>query len=180
MTTYTPSLCRACTRLRQPADGLTHCAAFPDGIPFEIIGLGGDHREPVDGDHGLRFDQADTDTARWMFDEWQRTRAAAADINTDTSPDLARSFAAGLADTILSRGVDTHPGGEALRKYWTRDPEGLAKWATHPHPWSTLYRHLIKYLKNPERTARVTETWYRLVFGGPSGWRKGKNPVGPG
>lgn len=75
--------------------------------------------------------------------------------------------------------ADVSPG-ERLKRYWTRDPEGLAKWARNDHPWRTLYRHLIKYLKDPNRTARVTESFYRAVFGGPSGWRRGKNPTGPG
>ena len=77
---------------------------------------------------------------------------------------------------------DFHPGdgdGLRLQHYWTRGP-GLAKWATHPHPWSTLYRHLIKFVKKPDFAARLTETYFVLVFGYHSGSRKGKNPVGPG
>ena len=181
MTTYTPSQCRACTRLRQPADGLTHCEAFPGGIPFEIIGLGGDHRQPVDGDHGLRFDQSDTDAARWMLDEWQRVHDTAADTDTDAeaeSTPLARSFAAGLADTILSRGVDTHPGGEQLKHYWTKG-KGLAKWINHPHPWTALRNHLVKYV-GPERANRIASEWFHEATGLWPGERKGSNPVGPG
>jgi hypothetical protein len=52
------------------ADRVT-CDAFPEGIPAEIA-LGGDHREPVDGDHGLRFKLADTDEARREFERWVR------------------------------------------------------------------------------------------------------------
>jgi hypothetical protein len=69
VTTYLPSLCRACTRLDQGGD-TARCEAFPDGIPFDIIGLGGDHRTPVEGDHGLQFSPADTEAARAMLEQW--------------------------------------------------------------------------------------------------------------
>jgi hypothetical protein len=32
------------------------CAAFPDGIPWEIWRVEVDHREPYPGDHGLRWE----------------------------------------------------------------------------------------------------------------------------
>lgn len=34
---------------------LKECDAFPDGIPDEIFDGTFDHREPYDGDHGIRF-----------------------------------------------------------------------------------------------------------------------------
>ncbi len=46
-------MCMECQRIN---NNLT-CAAFPDGIPYEIILSEFDHREPFDGDHGLRFVQ---------------------------------------------------------------------------------------------------------------------------
>lgn len=77
--------------------------------------------------------------------------------------------------------VDLHPGkgegGRRLERYWTRGP-GLAKWATSPHPWTALYRHLVKYV--PGFAAELTETYFRKVFGIKSGWRRGQNPLGPG
>lgn len=78
---------------------------------------------------------------------------------------------------------DFHPGdgnGAQLQHYWTRDPRGLSKWVTHPHPWKTLYNHLLKFVKNPDFAARLTETYWVVTFGTHSGYRKGKNPLGPG
>jgi hypothetical protein len=34
------------------------CIAFPDGIPDSIMFEGNDHRKPVEGDHGIQFEQA--------------------------------------------------------------------------------------------------------------------------
>ncbi len=33
--------------------------------------------------------------------------------------------------------ADLNPGNN-LKHYWTRDPRGLAKWVTKPHPWTAL------------------------------------------
>lgn len=67
---------------------------------------------------------------------------------------------------------------EQLHHYWTKG-EGLAKWATHPHPWTALYHHLVKYV-SPERAKRMASEWFHEVFGIWPGERKGKNPVGHG
>lgn len=56
MTTGT-TICFACARFR-PWDfehPQAYCAAFPDGIPDDIMFGGFDHRKPHDGDHGLGF-----------------------------------------------------------------------------------------------------------------------------
>lgn len=48
-----PILCLSCVRLRDAEHGA--CEAFPAGIPDAIWESGGDHRQPVSGDQGLRF-----------------------------------------------------------------------------------------------------------------------------
>jgi hypothetical protein len=55
--------------------------------------------------------------------------------------------------------------GKQLHDYWTKSPEGLAKWASSPHPWTALHSHLVKHMKNPDMAARVTSAWFRDVFG---------------
>lgn len=47
-------ICHRCAHRR----GRETCAAFPDGIPYEILGGDIDHTFPYPGDHGLVFKPA--------------------------------------------------------------------------------------------------------------------------
>jgi hypothetical protein len=67
---------------------------------------------------------------------------------------------------------------EQLKSYWTKG-EGLAKWATSPHPWTALRDHLAKYM-SPERADQTASQWFHDTLGYWPGERKGSNPVGPG
>ena len=76
--------------------------------------------------------------------------------------------------------ADLHPGDPGqLKKYWL-SKEGLAKWATKPHPWTALYHHILKHVGNPEKAKRIASQWYHDHFGHWPGERKGKNPIGKG
>lgn len=75
--------------------------------------------------------------------------------------------------------ADTNPADNELKRYWTRDPRGLAKWATKPHPWTALKNQLAKHV-GEERAKRIAAQWFHEVFGIWPGERKGKNPLGPG
>lgn len=46
------SQCDLCTQTNATGTG---CAAFPEGIPYEVAMSDVDHRFPVDGDHGVQF-----------------------------------------------------------------------------------------------------------------------------
>lgn len=70
--------------------------------------------------------------------------------------------------------------GDNLKRYWTKDPKGLAKWASKPHPFTALRNHLVKHLGSEERANRVAAEWFHEVFKMWPGERKGKNPTGPG
>lgn len=65
MTSGPESQCSRCVRFRSPfsgraAAGVTgpSCDAFQQGIPRRVYGNGLDHRQPIDGDHGLRWESA--------------------------------------------------------------------------------------------------------------------------
>ena len=44
-----------CWKCKHYRDDVT-CAAFPQGIPAEILDSEADHREPYPGDQGMRFE----------------------------------------------------------------------------------------------------------------------------
>ena len=50
--------CSNCTRLDKNSDDFT-CAAFPDGVPDDILTNFRTHVEPYPGDNGIRFDPID-------------------------------------------------------------------------------------------------------------------------
>jgi hypothetical protein len=49
-------LCIYCKHFRGAGARALVCDAFPDGIPQSIVESAVDHREPVEGDHGIRFE----------------------------------------------------------------------------------------------------------------------------
>lgn len=68
------SQCDTCTRYRTAFDrpdgdfsGPVFCAAFPDGIPARVFDNSLDHRQPVDGDHGLRWESDGEPFPEWAF-----------------------------------------------------------------------------------------------------------------
>jgi hypothetical protein len=69
--------------------------------------------------------------------------------------------------------------GGNLKQYWVHGP-GLKKWANSPHPWTALYRHILKHVGSPGKAKRIASQWFHDHFGYWPGHRKGKNPVGKG
>jgi hypothetical protein len=68
------SQCDTCARYRSPfSDENTRdldgpfCAAFPDGIPTRVVLNGLDHRQPITGDHGLRWLSDGDDFPEYAF-----------------------------------------------------------------------------------------------------------------
>jgi len=56
------------------------------------------------------------------------------------------------------------PDHDQLHHYWTQDPEGLAQWADHPHPYAALYREILKHVKEPAKAHAIAAAWYHDVF----------------
>jgi hypothetical protein len=75
--------------------------------------------------------------------------------------------------TVWHTRANTIGNAAQLEHYWTKTPEGLAKWASAPHPFDTLVAHLAKYVKSPDGLAA---TYYRIVFGV---WPEGVKPAKP-
>lgn len=50
------SLCMLCKHHSLGEDGTPVCAAFPGGIPDEILYGSEDHRFPIDGDNDVQFE----------------------------------------------------------------------------------------------------------------------------
>jgi hypothetical protein len=61
------------------------------------------------------------------------------------------------------RAARARAGRDALKEYWLHG-EGAAKWVDSPHPWTTLYGHLRKYLPD-ERAKRTAAEWFHAHFG---------------
>ena len=69
----------------------------------------------------------------------------------------------------MAAGIDTSPGVGASRQlnaYWTRGP-GRAKWANNPHPWTTLFNLLRKYMSEAKAKGLTTEYYVRVFGHGP-------------
>lgn len=65
---------------------------------------------------------------------------------------------------MVAKSAQGAEGARRLHDYWTKSPEGLAKWADKPDPWTELYHELLKYLE-PELAKRTAAQWFHDVFG---------------
>ena len=92
-----------------------------------------------------------------------------------------------LGVELRAAGHDVTPGHDELHHYWTRG-EGLARWRTSPHPWTTLRDLLLEHVPK-NRADRMASAWFVEVFGYASGSdihrvNSGKPPrgnrIGPG
>ncbi len=91
MTTQLLSQCNLCEHYRSPLGGGTEaCAAFPSGIPRKVLDNEVDHRNSIDGDHGITWKSrngADFPTEAFEPDDKAKTRSQPMNIKRsgDTS-----------------------------------------------------------------------------------------------
>lgn len=69
-----PTQCLACKHLKRAGYLDGGCTAF-EKIPDDMI-WGGDHREPLEGDHGVQFDLSARDGAAEAFSDWRSAFAS--------------------------------------------------------------------------------------------------------
>lgn len=156
----------------------------PDGAWLTTVGSATSRSDW--SEDGGPTDDSDLATARHLLDDeadgQTRSALAASDRNRDPSErDIAR--------WARAAGADTHPGGEELHRFWTKDPEGLAQWATlKSGRWTALYEQLVKHM-SPAKARRVASAWFVEVIGYSAGSDQnlvasGKPPrgkvIGPG
>jgi len=58
-------ICLYCKHYRRDDPARLICDAFPSGIPDGILESRLDHRKPVNGDRGVRFEAKDADGERY-------------------------------------------------------------------------------------------------------------------
>lgn len=75
MTIQLPPICTHCMWLATrplKRDGKDYCGAFPQGIPQAILDNEADHRQPFEGDQGIRFEPRSDNSriyAEMVFDD---------------------------------------------------------------------------------------------------------------
>jgi hypothetical protein len=168
MTIGPRSQCSTCARFVSPWASPNYratCAAFPQGIPQAVLDNTLDHREPVDGDNGIRWlsdgraHPLDDDTT-----EPDEEYDDGMDMDEDKMPPSMQARDRELALLGVTRSTpDVVPNDEVFKRYWTTG-KGLRKWLGHPHEWTTLRNHLLKYV-GPERADRIAAEWFHLVKG---------------
>jgi hypothetical protein len=78
MTDILMPLCIFCRYLKE---GQVRCEAFPEGIPDDLLFAMSDHREPYEGDHGIRFELKPGEEGR--LEEWlalERARSNSCEV----------------------------------------------------------------------------------------------------
>lgn len=69
MTSLGMPICLVCRHFDRTAPGPSFgCVAYPSGIPDAIFESRVDHREPYEGDRGIRFEPVDDEAAAYAED----------------------------------------------------------------------------------------------------------------
>lgn len=105
-------------------------------------------------------DEAPRDGATTDLSVWQADRSAPPEIDDELNATLYALAFPAESKVRRAREAVLH---DELENYWTRG-EGLKKWLGHPHEWTALRDHLLKYV-GPERADRIASEWFHDVKG---------------
>jgi hypothetical protein len=106
-----------------------------------------------------------------MFD---RVRIALAGQNLDI-PLIPATEPEDDVDWVGAELVEAAADENSLKAYWTRG-EGLKRWVSSAHPWTTLYGLLKKHV-GAARAKRIASEWFHDVFGYWPGDRRHRKKV---
>lgn len=122
-------------------------------------------RTGADGQTLFRIDVADEegDEVRFTLTP-QEMRGWLDAMSATLGGKVAASAGVDLDDeaswVAAAAGVDTHPGGERLKRWWVYGA-GAARWST----WTQLYDELKEHIKNVKKLKATVSAWYRLRYG---------------
>jgi hypothetical protein len=91
VTTFVMPICMGCQHLTKDGGWGYRCSAFPAGIPGEIMESRVDHREPVDGDRGIRFIPIEDEDAAYAEELFNPTPEVPYREEDDEESDAARA-----------------------------------------------------------------------------------------
>lgn len=135
------------------ARGVTDRAAQDDMIRRSMRAGEIDIDSAMDKHHMTERELAAGIVLGGQTDHWVTPRT---DKGADKGADLGKSARAAATG---------HEGdAERLHRYWTAG-EGLAKWRTSPHPWTTLYHHLLRHIRNVAKAKATAAAWYHDATG---------------
>ena len=141
------------------------------GLEFDEAGRYADGQLEIgDGENVATFDMSERDLTDWhqALTIWLLTQVGGDEVKAArllASLDrVAASAGVDLDDEAswiaAAAGVDTHPGGERLKRWWVYGG-GAARWTT----WTQLYDELKEHIKNVKKLKATVSAWYRLRYG---------------
>jgi hypothetical protein len=90
-----------------------------------------------------------------------------------------RELVAASGVKVVAKVSDVHAADgdrDRLKRFWTKDPRGLARWADKPHPYTALYRELKDHMPD-EMARRVAAEWFHEVKGFWPGDKRNRKKV---
>jgi hypothetical protein len=91
VTTFVMPICMGCKHIAKDDQWGYRCAAFPAGIPRDILESVADHRRPYEGDQGVQFDPIEDADAAYAEELFNPTPEEPYREEDDEEGDAARA-----------------------------------------------------------------------------------------